>query len=150
MRHSLRALTFGLAVGLAPGLAFAQSAQPATPAPKAPPPAVTTPAAPVAPKAATPAPAAAPAPKAAAPAAAPAATPAAAPAAKVELIDINSATAAQLDALPGIGKYFITAALNRDYGLVLGTTILYLFVILALNLLVDVIYAWLDPKVRYR
>jgi oligopeptide transport system permease protein len=53
-------------------------------------------------------------------------------------------------ALPGIGKYFITAALNRDYGLVLGTTILYMFVILALNLVVDVIYAWLDPKVRYR
>ncbi|HHY50944.1 MAG TPA: ABC transporter permease subunit [Alphaproteobacteria bacterium] len=56
----------------------------------------------------------------------------------------------QIFALPGIGKYFITAALNRDYGLVLGTTILYLFVILALNLVVDVIYAWLDPKVRYR
>lgn len=56
----------------------------------------------------------------------------------------------QIFALPGIGKYFITAALNRDYGLVLGTTILYLFVILALNLVVDIIYAWLDPKVRYR
>jgi oligopeptide transport system permease protein len=56
----------------------------------------------------------------------------------------------QIFALPGIGKYFISAALNRDYGLVLGTTILYLFVILALNLLVDVIYAWLDPRVRYR
>jgi oligopeptide transport system permease protein len=56
----------------------------------------------------------------------------------------------QIFALPGIGKYFITAALNRDYGLVLGTTILYLFVILALNLVVDVLYAWLDPKVRYR
>jgi oligopeptide transport system permease protein len=56
----------------------------------------------------------------------------------------------QIFALPGIGKYFITAALNRDYGLVLGTTILYLFIILALNLLVDIVYAWLDPKVRYR
>lgn len=56
----------------------------------------------------------------------------------------------QIFALPGIGKYFITAALNRDYGLVLGTTILYLFIILALNLVVDIIYAWLDPKVRYR
>jgi oligopeptide transport system permease protein len=56
----------------------------------------------------------------------------------------------QVFALPGIGKYFITAALNRDYGLVLGTTILYVFIILALNLLVDVVYAWLDPKVRYR
>ena len=56
----------------------------------------------------------------------------------------------QVFALPGIGKYFITAALNRDYGLVLGTTILYVFIILALNLIVDILYAWLDPKVRYR
>ncbi len=40
----------------------------------------------------------------------------------------------QVFSLPGIGKYFITAALNRDYGLVLGTTILYVFIILALNL----------------
>ena len=56
----------------------------------------------------------------------------------------------QIFALPGIGKYFISAALNRDYGLVLGTTILYMFIILALNLVVDVVYAWLDPKVRYR
>ena len=37
----------------------------------------------------------------------------------------------------------------RDYGLVLGTVILYLMIILILNLIVDVIYAWLDPKVRY-
>jgi oligopeptide transport system permease protein len=56
----------------------------------------------------------------------------------------------QIFALPGIGKFFIAAALNRDYGLVLGTTILYMFIILALNLIVDVVYAWLDPKVRYR
>ncbi|MBD8067270.1 ABC transporter permease subunit [Devosia sp. PTR5] len=56
----------------------------------------------------------------------------------------------QVFGLPGIGKYFITAALNRDYGIVLGTTILYMFIILALNLLVDMLYAWLDPKVRYR
>lgn len=56
----------------------------------------------------------------------------------------------QIFALPGIGRYFINAALNRDYGLVLGTTILYMFIILVVNLLVDVIYAWLDPKVRYR
>jgi oligopeptide transport system permease protein len=52
--------------------------------------------------------------------------------------------------LPGIGKYFITAALDRDYGLVLGTTILYMAIILVLNLLVDLLYAWLDPRVRYR
>lgn len=52
--------------------------------------------------------------------------------------------------LPGIGRYFIAAALNRDYGLVLGTTVLYIILILLLNLVVDLIYAWLDPKVRYR
>ncbi len=55
----------------------------------------------------------------------------------------------QIFGLPGIGKYFITAALDRDYGLVLGTTILYMIIILALNLIVDLLYAWLDPKVRY-
>ena len=52
--------------------------------------------------------------------------------------------------LPGIGRYFVNAALNRDYGLVLGTVVLYVFIILLLNLIVDLIYAWLDPKVRYR
>lgn len=51
--------------------------------------------------------------------------------------------------LPGIGKYFVNAALNRDYGLVLGTTIFYVVLILVLNLLVDIVYAWLDPRVRY-
>ncbi|MCW5696088.1 MAG: ABC transporter permease subunit [Bauldia sp.] len=56
----------------------------------------------------------------------------------------------QVFGLPGIGRYFINAALNRDYGLVLGTTILYVILILILNLIVDMIYAWLDPKVRYR
>ena len=52
--------------------------------------------------------------------------------------------------LPGIGKYFITAALNRDYGMVLGTVIFYMVLIIILNLLVDVAYAFLDPKVRTR
>lgn len=56
----------------------------------------------------------------------------------------------QIFGLPGIGKYFVTAALNRDYGIVLGTTILYMLIILALNLIVDLVYAWLDPRVRYR
>jgi oligopeptide transport system permease protein len=52
--------------------------------------------------------------------------------------------------LPGIGKYFITAALNRDYGMVLGTVIFYMVLIVILNLLVDIAYAFLDPKVRTR
>lgn len=50
--------------------------------------------------------------------------------------------------LPGVGRYFINAALNRDYGMVLGTVIFYMVLIVTLNLLVDIIYAWLDPRVR--
>lgn len=52
--------------------------------------------------------------------------------------------------LPGIGRYFINAALNRDYGMVLGTVIFYMLLILVLNLIVDILYAWLDPRVRNR
>jgi len=50
--------------------------------------------------------------------------------------------------LPGIGRYFINAALNRDYGMVLGTVIFYMLLIIVLNLIVDIVYAWLDPRVR--
>ena len=52
--------------------------------------------------------------------------------------------------LPGVGRYFIDAALNRDYGMVLGTVIFYMLLIVLLNLIVDLIYAWLDPRVRGR
>ena len=51
--------------------------------------------------------------------------------------------------IPGIGRFFIDAALNRDYGMVLGTVIFYILLIIVLNLLVDLLYALLDPKVRY-
>src|SRR5690606_15792959 len=54
----------------------------------------------------------------------------------------------QVFGLPGIGRYFISAALARDYGIVLGTTVLYVGIIIVLNLIVDIVYAWLDPKVR--
>jgi len=50
--------------------------------------------------------------------------------------------------LPGIGRYFINAALNRDYGMVLGTVVFYMVLIVILNLLVNLVYAWLDPRVR--
>ena len=52
--------------------------------------------------------------------------------------------------LPGIGRYFINAALSRDYGMVLGTVLFYMVLIIILNLLVDLAYAFLDPKVRAR
>ncbi|MEQ8400644.1 MAG: ABC transporter permease subunit [Roseitalea porphyridii] len=56
----------------------------------------------------------------------------------------------QIFGIPGIGRFFINAALNRDYGMVLGTVIFYMVLIVVLNLLVDIAYAWLDPKVRTR
>jgi oligopeptide transport system permease protein len=55
----------------------------------------------------------------------------------------------QIFGIPGIGRYFVTGALNRDYTLVLGVVVFYGVIIILLNLLVDLIYGWLDPKVRY-
>ena len=52
-------------------------------------------------------------------------------------------------AIPGIGRYFVEAASNRDYTLVMGTVIFYGILILIANLVVDVTYSVLDPKVRY-
>ncbi|MDA5194826.1 oligopeptide ABC transporter permease OppB [Govanella unica] len=56
----------------------------------------------------------------------------------------------QIFGLPGIGRYFVQGALNRDYTLVLGVVIFYAVLIMLLNLAVDLIYALLDPRVRYR
>jgi len=55
----------------------------------------------------------------------------------------------QIFSIPGIGRYFVQGALNRDYTLVMGVVIFYATVIISLNLLVDLIYGWLDPRVRY-
>ncbi|MCW8194142.1 oligopeptide ABC transporter permease OppB [Proteobacteria bacterium 005FR1] len=55
----------------------------------------------------------------------------------------------QIYGIPGLGRHFVQGALNRDYTLVMGVVIFYGFLIIAFNLLVDIIYAWLDPKVRY-
>jgi oligopeptide transport system permease protein len=54
----------------------------------------------------------------------------------------------QIFGLPGIGRYFVQGALNRDYTLVLGVVICYAALIIALNFLADMIYAILDPRVR--
>lgn len=51
--------------------------------------------------------------------------------------------------VPGIGPYFVDAAFNRDYFLVMGIVVLYAFFLLLLNLVVDVIYGFLDPRIEY-
>jgi oligopeptide transport system permease protein len=51
--------------------------------------------------------------------------------------------------LPGIGRYLVQGALNRDYTLVLGMVIIYSTLLIGMGLLVDLLYAWLDPRVRH-
>jgi oligopeptide transport system permease protein len=50
--------------------------------------------------------------------------------------------------LPGIGRYMVQGALNRDYTLVLGMVIIYSTLLILMGLIVDLLYAWLDPRVR--
>ncbi len=52
-------------------------------------------------------------------------------------------------AIPGVGRYFVEAALNRDYTLVMGTVVVIAVFTIVLNLIVDILYAALDPRVRY-
>ncbi len=55
----------------------------------------------------------------------------------------------QIFSLPGLGRFFVQGALNRDYTLVMGIVVFYGVLIIVFNLLVDLAYAWLDPKVKY-
>jgi len=55
----------------------------------------------------------------------------------------------QIFALPGIGRQFVMGALQRDYTVVMGVVILYATLIIILNLVADLLYGVLDPKVRY-
>ena len=55
----------------------------------------------------------------------------------------------QVFGLPGVGRYFVQGAINRDYTLVMGMVIFYAALILLLNLVVDLAYGWLDPRIRH-
>jgi len=55
----------------------------------------------------------------------------------------------QIFGIPGLGRFFVQGALNRDYTLVMGVVIFYGVLIIVFNLLVDLAYAWLDPRVKY-
>jgi oligopeptide transport system permease protein len=55
----------------------------------------------------------------------------------------------QIFGIPGIGRYFVNAALNRDYTLMMGVLIYYATFVILLNLAADLLYAVLDPRVRY-
>ncbi len=51
--------------------------------------------------------------------------------------------------VPGIGRFYVTGIGERDYGLIMAMTMLYAVVIAVLNLVVDVLYAYIDPRIRY-
>ena len=51
-------------------------------------------------------------------------------------------------AIPGMGRFFITAVMNRDYDLIMGTTLLFAIMLIITNTLVDIIYTFLDPRIR--
>jgi oligopeptide transport system permease protein len=51
--------------------------------------------------------------------------------------------------IPGLGRYFVTAAFNRDYFMVMGTVLFYACFVVALNLAADVVLVWLNPKLRF-
>ena len=55
----------------------------------------------------------------------------------------------QIFGLPGVGRYFVLGALNRDYTLVMGVVIFYAAIIIALNLIADLLYRVLDPRVSF-
>ncbi len=51
-------------------------------------------------------------------------------------------------AIPGLGRHFVTSIYNRDYTVILGITIFYSTLLVLLNFLVDIAYAWLDPRIK--
>lgn len=62
----------------------------------------------------------------------------------------GSVVVEQIFGLPGLGRYFVTGALNRDYTLVMGIVIFYGALIIVCNLVVDLLYGWLDPRAGQR
>ena len=62
----------------------------------------------------------------------------------------GSVVVEQVFGIPGVGQFFITGALNRDYTLVLGITVFYATLVIFMNLLVDILYGFVDPRIRAR
>ena len=63
-------------------------------------------------------------------------------------IIMGSIVIEQIFAIPGLGRYLVVGAVNRDYTLVMGTVLFYASFLLVLNLVVDLAYGWLDPRVE--
>jgi oligopeptide transport system permease protein len=68
----------------------------------------------------------------------------------VAAILTGSVVVEEIFGISGVGRHFVRGALNRDYTLVLGITIVYASLIVFLNFIVDILYGAIDPRVRYR
>jgi len=68
----------------------------------------------------------------------------------VAAILTGSVVVEQIFGIPGLGQFFVNGALNRDYTLILGLVIFYALLVIVLNLLVDLAYALIDPRIRQR
>ena len=55
----------------------------------------------------------------------------------------------QFFGIPGIGRNYIAAIFQRDYSMIMATTVIYAFAVAFLNFIVDVLYAYIDPRIRY-
>ncbi len=65
------------------------------------------------------------------------------------IIITGSIIVEQIFAIPGIGKYFVTSVTNRDYPVIMGITLFFGAIIVIANLVVDITYGFLDPRIRY-
>lgn len=68
----------------------------------------------------------------------------------VAAILTGSVVVEQIFGIPGLGQFFVNGALNRDYTLILGLVIFYAVLVIVLNLLVDLAYGLIDPRIRQR
>ncbi len=68
----------------------------------------------------------------------------------VAVVLTGSVVVEEIFSVPGVGQFFVRGALNRDYTLVLGIVIFYAVLIILANLIVDLVYGWLDPRIRTR
>jgi oligopeptide transport system permease protein len=65
-------------------------------------------------------------------------------------IIIGSVVVEQIFLVPGLGKFFVQSSLNRDYTLIMGTVIVYSFILVVMNFVVDIVYGLLDPRISYK
>lgn len=52
--------------------------------------------------------------------------------------------------IPGLGRFFVVSAFNRDYTLIMGTVVVYSVVLILMNFIVDIVYSFLDPRITYK